>query len=313
MPSSGQSSVAKVQLRFPGSSVLRRAVRRIGILGLTLAPCGCSEGLFDARGPIAAAQMTILVNSLGIMLAIIIPTILATLGVAWWFRASNQRAHYKPDWEYSGRIEMIVWSIPAMTILLLGGICWIGSHDLDPPRPIASNVPPLHVQVVSLDWKWLFIYPDQGVASVNRLVVPAGTPISFQLTSSGVMNGFLVPQLGSMIYAMAGMVTQLNLQADQPGTYPGLSTVFSGDGFPEMTFTVEAVPPASFTQSLAAMRGAGKTLDANSYAELAKPGIAPIPITYGSVAPGLFATIARPQAAAAAPPHTGHANSPKED
>ena len=151
------------------------------------------------------------------MLAIVIPTILATLGVAFWFRSSNRRARYRPDFTYSGRLEMLVWSIPAMTVLLVGGVAWIGAHDLDPRKPIASDVEPLRVQVVSLDWKWLFIYPDQGIASVNQLTVPVGTPVSFELTSSGVMNSFFVPQLGSQIYTMAGMVTRLHLQADHDG------------------------------------------------------------------------------------------------
>src|SRR6202012_2359362 len=165
------------------------------------------------------------------------------MGFAWWFRAGNIRARYLPNWEYSGKIEMIVWAIPALVVVFLGGIAWIASHDLDPPRPIESTTPPLNVDVVSLDWKWLFIYPDQGIASVNRLVVPVGTPISFQLTSAGVMNSFFVPQLGGQIYTMSGMTTQLQLQADHSGSYPGFSSQFSGDGFADMRFTVDAMAP----------------------------------------------------------------------
>src|ERR1700751_1978538 len=156
---------------------------------------GCSEGVLDPKGPIAAAERQILFNSLGIMLAIVIPTILATLGVAYWFRSSNERARYLPDFAYSGRLEILVWSIPAMTVFLVGGVAWVGSHDLDPRKLIASTAKPVSIQVVSLDWKWLFIYPEQGVASVNQLTIPAGTPVSFELTSSGVMNSFFVPQL----------------------------------------------------------------------------------------------------------------------
>src|ERR1700755_1597563 len=191
---------------------------------------GCTEGVLDPKGPIAEAERQILFNSLGIMLAIVLPTIVAILGVAFWFRSSNGRARYRPDFRYSGRLEMIVWWIPAMTVLLVGGVAWIGSHDLDPRKPIASDVTPLKVQVVSLDWKWLFIYPDQGIASVNQLTVPVGTPVSFELTSIGVMNSFFVPQLGSQIYTMAGMVTRLHLQADHEGAYPGLSANYSGAG-----------------------------------------------------------------------------------
>jgi cytochrome o ubiquinol oxidase subunit 2 len=272
----------------------RRLRRLFPLLALSLM-AGCSgDGVLDPQGPIAAAEKTILFNSLGIMLAIVIPTILATVGVAWWFRASNLKAKYLPDWEYSGRLEMVVWSIPAMTVLLLGGIGWVGSHDLDPPRAISSTTLPVEVQVVSLDWKWLFIYPDLGLASVNKLVVPAGTPISFQLTSSGVMNSFFVPQLGTQIYTMAGMTTRLQLQADQPGTYPGLSAQFSGDGFSDMHFTVEAVSPDQFTQWVDTTRGKGPELDPKSYEALAQPSKAVPPSTYGSVSQDLFQTIVHP-------------------
>src|SRR5215510_13982540 len=191
---------------------MRYAVPALILIGAA-ALGGCSEGVLDPKGPVASAERLILLNSTGIMLAIVIPTILATLGVAWWFRSSNTRARYLPDFDYSGRVELLVWSIPAMTVLLVGGVTWLSSYDLDPPKPIASAVKPVRVQVVALDWKWLFIYPDEGVASVNHMTVPAGTPISFEITSSGVMNSFFVPQLGGQIYAMAGMVTRLNLQA----------------------------------------------------------------------------------------------------
>jgi cytochrome o ubiquinol oxidase subunit 2 len=249
---------------------------------------GCSEGVLDPKGPIAAAGREILFNSLAIMLAIVIPTILATIGIAFWFRSSNRRARYRPDFTYSGRLELLVWSIPAMTVLLVGGVAWIGAHDLDPRKPIASSVDPVRVQVVSLDWKWLFIYPDQGIASVNHLTVPVGTPVSFELTSSGVMNSFFVPQLGSQIYTMAGMMTRLHLQADHEGTYPGLSANYSGEGFADMRFTVDAVPPEAFAQWIDAARSAGPMLDAGTYAALAKPSSAVAPFTYRSVAPDLF-------------------------
>ncbi|HTG24526.1 MAG TPA: ubiquinol oxidase subunit II [Reyranella sp.] len=249
---------------------------------------GCSEGVLDPKGPIAAAEREILFNSLGIMLAIVVPTILATIGVAFWFRSSNRRARYRPDFTYSGRLEMLVWSIPAMTVLLVGGVAWLGAHDLDPRRPIASDVEPVRVQVVSLDWKWLFIYPDQGIASVNHLTVPVGTPVSFELTSSGVMNSFFVPQLGSQIYTMAGMVTHLHLQADHEGTYRGLSANYSGEGFADMRFTVDAVLPEAFAQWMDGTRSTGPMLDAGTYAALAKPSSAVAPFTYRSVAPDLF-------------------------
>ena len=249
---------------------------------------GCQEGVLDPKGPIAAAERLILFNSLGIMLAIVIPTILATLGVAYWFRSSNERARYLPDFSYSGRLEMLVWSIPIMTVLLVGGVAWVGSHDLDPPKPIASAVKPVRVQVVSLDWKWLFIYPEQGIATVNQLTIPVGTPVSFELTSSGVMNSFWVPQLGGQIYTMAGMTTRLHLQADHPGTYRGASANYSGDGFADMRFNVDAVPVEKFAQWVDAARSAGPVLDAQAYADLAKPSKAVAPFTYRTVAPRLF-------------------------
>jgi cytochrome o ubiquinol oxidase subunit II len=256
---------------------------------------GCNEGVLDPQGPIAVAERQILFDSLGIMLAIVIPVILATLAVAFWFRASNTRASYRPDFVYSGRIEVLVWSIPLMTVLLVGGVAWVGAHDLDPRRPINTEVRPLRVQVASLDWKWLFIYPDQGIASVNHLVVPVGTPISLELTSAGVMNSFFVPQLGSQIYTMAGMTTHLQLQADNAGSYPGFSAQFSGDGFADMTFKADAVSDADFSQWVEAARATGPTLDAQAYADLVKPSKAVAPFTYRAVASDLFSRIAMPE------------------
>jgi cytochrome o ubiquinol oxidase subunit II len=202
---------------------MRYVLLAVAITGAAILS-GCNEGVLDPKGPIAEADRQILLNSLGIMLAIVIPVIVATLG------ASNDRARYRPDFAYSGRLELLVWSIPAMTVFLVGGVAWVGAHDVSPRRPIDSTAKPLRIQVASLDWKWLFIYPDQGVASVNRLTIPVGTPISLELTSSGVMNSFFVPQLGSQIYTMAGMTTHLNLQADQAGTYRGFSARSSLSG-----------------------------------------------------------------------------------
>ena len=183
---------------------------------------------------------------------------------------------------------MLVWSIPAMTVFLVGGVAWVGAHDVSPRKPIASTVKPLRVQVASLDWKWLFIYPDYGVASVNQLTIPVGTPVSFELTSSGVMNSFFVPQLGSQIYTMAGMVTRLHLQADQPGSYRGMSAQFSGEGFADMHFNVEAVAPEKFSQWVDATHNVGLELNATTYAALASPSASVAPFTYRAVEPGLF-------------------------
>jgi cytochrome o ubiquinol oxidase subunit 2 len=265
-------------------------LRRATLIPSTVLISGCSEGVLDPHGPIGSAEKLILLNSLGIMLAIVIPTIVATLGVAWWYRASNTRARYRPDFDYSGRVELVTWSIPAMVVLLLGGIAWVGSHDLDPSMPLRSTTP-IHVDVVSLDWKWLFIYPDQGIASVNRLVVPAGVAVSFRLTSATVMNSFFVPQLGSQIYTMNGMTTRLNLQADKPGSYQGFSAQFSGDGFSDMGFKLDAVSGAQFASWTAATRGKGAPLDRAAYGQLLKPTERVTPFTYSSVTPGLFESI----------------------
>jgi cytochrome o ubiquinol oxidase subunit II len=267
---------------------------RYALLAATLlaaATLGGCDGVLDPKGPVAFAELQILINATGIMLAIVIPVVVATLSVAFWYRASNERARYRPDFTYSGRLEMLVWSIPLMTVLLTGTVAWIGAYDLDPPKPIASATKALRIQVVSLDWKWLFIYPEQGVASVNYLTIPVGTPVSLELTSSGVMNSFFVPQLAGQIYTMAGMVTRLNMQADYPGTYRGMSANFSGDGFADMHFNVDAMPPERFAQWVASTHSAGPVLDPKTYADLAKPSAAVTPFTYHSVAPGLFDSI----------------------
>lgn len=266
---------------------------RSGVLAALLACAGCSQGILDPQGPVAAAQKTILLNAVGIMLFIVVPVIVATLGVAWWFRAANGRSRYRPGWTYSGKIEAVTWSIPAMVILVLGGVAWTGSHELDPPRPLASEAPTVEIEVVSLDWKWLFIYPREGVATVNAMVVPAGSPISLRLTSGSVMNSFFVPQLGSQIYTMAGMTTRLNLLADRPGRYPGLSAQFSGDGFSGMRFRVEAVSREQFAAWAEASRGEAAVLDAQAYVALARPSQRVAPMIYGKVEPGLFGTITR--------------------
>jgi len=249
------------------------------------------SGVLDPQGPIAHAERLILLDSTAIMLVVAVPVIVATLVFAWWFRAGNIKATYRPDWAYSGRLEFIVWSIPALVVLFLGGIGWVSSHDLDPGKPLESEVAPIEVQVVSLDWKWLFIYPAQGIASVNRLVVPAGTPIHFRLTSATVMNSFFVPQLGSQIYTMAGMATQLNLEADKPGTYPGLSAQFSGDGFADMRFNVEAVTQAEFGEWADETKAKAPVLDDAAYADLARNSSAVAPAVYRAVQPGLFEAI----------------------
>jgi cytochrome o ubiquinol oxidase subunit 2 len=248
--------------------------------------------VLDPQGPIGAAQKIILLNSLGIMLAIVIPTIIAIFAFAFWFRQSNSRAQYLPDWEYSGRIELVVWSIPALTIILLGGVTWIGAHDLDPRKPVAGTGKELTIQVVSLDWRWLFIYPDQRIATINTLTIPEGAPLRFELTSSSVLNTFFIPQLGSMIYTMNGMTTQLHLRADKVGHYQGLSAHFSGDGFPNMIFDVEVVSPADFEAWASKAAESPLVLDTNAYKTIMMPTMASDRLTYRLADPTLFHAIA---------------------
>jgi cytochrome o ubiquinol oxidase subunit 2 len=295
-----------------GPSQLSRSknprIARCAVFTSLLVLTAYQPAVLDPQGPIGVAERMILIGSIVIMLAIVAPTIAATFGFAWWFRASNRRARYLPDFEYSGRVELIVWSIPVLTIILLGGVAWIGSHDLDPAKPLASNTPPLEVQGVSLDWKWLFIYPSQRVASVNQLVVPAGVPIHFSLTSASVMNAFFIPQLGSMIYTMNGMTTQLNLKADVPGTFHGLSSHYSGDGFSDMHFDVQAVPVEQFAAWIEATRNTGPTLDAESYTALARQSMNIRPFTFRAADPALFQQIVMQQLPPGPGPQTGRPN-----
>jgi cytochrome o ubiquinol oxidase subunit 2 len=249
-------------------------------------------GVLDPAGPVGAAGSEILIDSVLIMLCIVIPTILLAGWMAWRYRASKPKGEYLPYWSYSGRIEAVVWAIPTLVIMLLGGVIWIGSYNLDPFRPLPSKTRPLEVQVVSLDWKWLFIYPQEGVASVDELVVPAGRPVRFSLTSASVMNVFFVPRLGSMIYTMPNMVSQLHLQADGPGAFRGLSAQFSGDGFSDMDFTVRSVGAGEFAAWAQGVRGKGATLDRTAYLRLAQQGVVAKPYTYGTVDPGLFHAVA---------------------
>lgn len=282
-PRSGGSAVATPRFR----SFLPGPVRAVLLLWPLAA---CSGGVLDPQGPIGDAIKKITLDALAIMLMIGVPTIALTFAVAWWFRPSNNRARYLPDWTYSGRIELVVWAIPLLTITFLSGLIWVGAHELDPFEPIDSRKP-IEVQVVSLDWKWLFVYPDQRIASVNELVVPAATPVHFSLTSATVMNSFFVPQLGSMIATMHGMVTQLHLEASHVGDYFGLSTQFSGDGFSGMHFYLHAVPQDAFAQWVAKVRQAGPVLDRAGYMRLLNPSQNIRPFTYKSVDPGLFQAI----------------------
>jgi len=245
-------------------------------------------GILDPQGPIAAAERLILVNATEIMLVVVVPVIVLTLVFAWIYRAGNTRVAYTPDWGYSGKVELVVWSVPAMVVILLAGVGWISSHELDPARRIAAAAAPLRVEVVSLDWKWLFIYPDLGVASVDQLMLPTNTEVAFTLTSATVMTAFFIPQLGSQIYTMPGMQSHLNLLAAHVGDFPGQAAHFSGDGFSRMHFLVHALTPEDFAAWKARAQATGAPLDAAAYALLARPGVLDHPQSLRAVDPNLF-------------------------
>jgi len=190
------------------------------------------------------------------------------------------------------KTRLLVWTVRAMiTVILIGGVAWVGLHEVRPAGPVYAQARPMNVQVVSLDWKWLFIYPEQGVATVNELVIPAGGRVHFELTSSGAMNSFFVPRLGTQIDTMAGMITQLDLQADHPGTYRGLSARYGGKGLPDMRFTVYAVSAGEFAQWVERAKNAGPVLDAAAYADLTTPSGAVPAFRFRAVGPGLFSAI----------------------
>jgi cytochrome o ubiquinol oxidase subunit 2 len=266
--------------------LIRRAVRpKRGFLLLPLLLLsGCNWEVLDPQGAIGMSEKTLLITSLLLMLLIVVPVIVLTLAVAFHFRASNTKAMYRPDFNHSLPIEIIIWVIPCLIILVLGVITWDSTHSLDPYRRIASGGrKPINVEVVALDWKWLFIYPDLHVASVNEMAMPVGTPVSFNITSDTVMNSFFIPQLGSQIYAMAGMQTRLHLMADHPGTYRGISANFSGDGFSDMNFNAIATDQAGFNAWVQKAHQSGATLDSGAMAKLEQAS-QDVPVSYfGSV------------------------------
>jgi cytochrome o ubiquinol oxidase subunit 2 len=249
---------------------------------------GCSIELFTPKGDIAQQEKTLILVALGLMLLVVIPVIALTLYFGWRYRASNTNAVYAPKWAHSTRIEAVVWAIPCVIVAFLAVLIWRTTHSLDPYKPIASGTPPVRVEVVALNWKWLFIYPDYGVASVNRLAIPVGTPIAFKITAESMMNSFFIPQLGSQVYAMAGMQTQLHLIADTPGTYAGLSAAFSGPGFSDMHFDVVATTRQAFDSWIEQARKSPVALGAKTYRMLEQPSMKNPVTVYARVDPDLF-------------------------
>ncbi|HEY9347403.1 MAG TPA: ubiquinol oxidase subunit II, partial [Inquilinus sp.] len=232
-----------------------KALGRLAALPLLVLLGGCNMVVMSPSGDIAVQQRDLIVISTILMLLIIVPVIALTLFFAWKYRQSNKDAAYDPDWHHSTQLEVVIWSAPLVIIIALGALTWISTHTLDPYRPleridaertVAADVKPLTVEVVALDWKWLFLYPEQGIATVNELAAPVDVPIQFKITSATVMNSFFVPALAGQIYAMAGMETKLHAVINKPGEYEGFSANYSGAGFSGMRFTFHGLAAGDF-------------------------------------------------------------------
>ena len=248
---------------------------------LTATLAGCSKAVvLNPAGDVAKQQGDLVITATLLMLLIIVPVIFLTLLFAWKYRQSNTEAKYDPEWHHYTALELVIWTVPLLIIIALGAITWISTHKLDPYRPLDRisatkaldpNVKPLEIQVVSLDWKWLFFYPEQGIATVNEVAAPVDRPILFKLTATSTMNAFYVPDLAGMIYAMPGMQTELNAVINKPGVFHGMSSHYSGAGFSGMTFKFHGLSDAGFAQWVQQAQAEGKTLDKSTYLQLAKP------------------------------------------
>ncbi len=277
--------------------VLRWTAAAAAIAGLT----GCTQAVvLNPAGDIAAQQGQLVVQATLLMLLIIVPVIALTLWFAWKYRATNTantEADYAPDWHHSTVLELVIWSGPLLIIIALGAITWIGTHKLDPYRPLdrisatqalQPGVQPLEVQVVAMDWKWLFFYPEQGIATVNELAAPVNRPILFKLTSTTTMNAFFVPDLAGMIYTMPGMQTELNAVINKAGVYEGKSSHYSGAGFSGMTFKFHGLSDGDFEQWVQKAKAEGRTLDRSTYVKLAEPSQRDPVQRFATVETGLY-------------------------
>lgn len=273
---------------------------RLGVIASVLCLSGCDWVVMKPHGDIAAQQAQLIITSTLLMLLIIVPVIALTLFFAWRYRQANTEATYTPEWDHSTKLELLIWGAPLLIIIALGAITWISTHKLDPyrpldridaDRPLAAGAKPLVVQVVAMDWKWLFVYPEQGIATVNELAAPVDRPIEFQLTSSSVMNAFYVPELAGMVYAMPGMQTQLHAVINRAGTYDGFSANYSGAGFSQMRFKFLGLDEAGFAKWVDGNRGAGATLDRAAYLALEQPSQREPVRRYAQVEPGLYGAV----------------------
>ncbi len=263
---------------------IRLALVALACVGLS----GCDWVLLDSKGMVGLAQRDLILICIGLMLIVVIPAIVLTFVFAWRFRAGNTKAKYTPDWSHSTKVEIVVWGVPLLIIAGLAVIVWNSTHELDPYKPLDVAGEPLHVDVIATDWKWVFVYPDLGIATVNQLNFPANRPLAFNITSNSTMNTFFIPQLGGQIYAMAGMRTQLHLIANEPGQFRGMSGNYSGHGFSNMKFIATASSNEEFERWVAEVRSAPQALDFNQFKALAAPSKnAPVQ-HFSSVEPLLF-------------------------
>jgi cytochrome o ubiquinol oxidase subunit 2 len=255
---------------------------------------GCSQLLLlDPKGPVGDAERFVIIVAFLLMLIVVIPVFIMVLWFPRKYRASNPNATYRPKWSYSTKIDLAMWLVPVVIVTALGILSWNATHRLDPYKPIDSGIKPVSIEVVSLDWKWLFIYPDHDIAVLNQLVFPTRVPLSFRLTSDTVLTSFFIPQLGSQIYAMAGRQSRLHLMADEPGTYAGHNQQFSGRGYADMHFKAIAVSEEQFEAWVQETRKLPDKLDLARYEELEKPSVDQRVTRFSSVKPGLFDHIVR--------------------
>lgn len=273
----------------------------LAAMALAAGLTGCSKAVvLNPAGDVAAQQGHMVITATLLMLIIIVPVIALTLWFAWKYRqsnAANTEADYDPEWHHSTTLELVIWTVPLLIIIALGALTWIGTHKLDPyrpldridaQRPLDANVKPLEVQVVAMDWKWLFFYPEQGIATVNELAAPVDRPILFKLTSTSTMNAFYVPDLAGMIYAMPGMQTELNAVINKPGVFKGMSSHYSGAGFSGMTFKFHGLSDGDFAQWVQKAKSEGKPLDKATYLNLVKPSERDPVQRFASVEEGLY-------------------------
>ncbi|CAB3648494.1 Cytochrome bo(3) ubiquinol oxidase subunit 2 [Achromobacter pulmonis] len=249
---------------------------------------GCNMEILSPKGDIGAQEKTLLFTATGLMLLVVIPVIIMVLTFAWKYRASNTKADYQPKWAHSTAIEVVVWTIPCVIVAILAVITWRSTHALDPYKPLVSEHKPVTIEVVSLDWKWLFIYPEYDIATVNEIAFPVDVPVNFRITSASVMNSFFIPQLGSQIYSMAGMETKLHLNAREPGTYAGISANYSGAGFSGMRFKAIATSQEGFDNWVKQAKASGTALTPAVYQELTKRSEHNPVARYASVPPSMF-------------------------